>query len=166
MTQIPTSQFPDIVPPQVSVRAAYPGAPADVVEATVAQPIEEQMNGVPGATYFKSTSANDGTYNLTVTFDIGTDPDINTVNVQNRAQLATARLPGSRAPGPGGAQAVGLDPAGRDAVLAERHVRSALPPTTRRSTSSTSLPASTASATRRCSDRSTTACGSGSTPTG
>ncbi len=90
---IPVAQFPDIVPPQVSVTEVYPGASADVVEATVAQPVDSEVNGVDKMLYMKSTSGNDGTYTLTVTFALGTDPDINTVNVQNRAQLATAKLP-------------------------------------------------------------------------
>jgi len=90
---IPIAQFPDIVPPQVSVTASYPGAGADVVEATVAQPIESQMNGVDNMLYMSSTSGSDGSYSLTVTFAVGTDPDINTVNVQNRLALAEPQLP-------------------------------------------------------------------------
>jgi len=93
LTRIPVAQFPDIVPPQVQVSATYPGAAAADVEASVAQPIEARVIGVDKMLYMKSTNANDGTYNLTVSFALGTDPDINTVNVNNRVQTALAELP-------------------------------------------------------------------------
>ena len=90
---IPIAQYPDIVPPQVSVTTSYPGASAAVVEATVAQPIESQVVGVDKMIYMKSVSGNDGSYSLKVSFELGTDPDINTVNVNNRVQVALAKLP-------------------------------------------------------------------------
>jgi len=93
ITAIPIAQFPDIVPPQVTLTANYPGADAEVVETTVAEPIEEQINGVDNAIYYQSATGSDGSYTLNVTFSLGTDPDIDTVNVQNRASLAIPQLP-------------------------------------------------------------------------
>src|SRR5882757_3399386 len=93
LTRIPVAQLPDIVPPQVQVTANYPGASAEVLEATVAQPLEAQIVGVDKMIYMKSTSGNDGSYTLNVSFELGTNPDINTVNVNNRVQTALAQLP-------------------------------------------------------------------------
>ena len=90
---IPVSQYPDVVPPQVSVTTNYPGASAAIVDATIAQPIEAQVVGVDKMIYMKSVSGNDGSYTLTASFELGTDPDINTVNVNNRVQVALSKLP-------------------------------------------------------------------------
>ena len=90
---MPVSQYPDIVPPQVSVTTFYPGASSAVVDATVAQPIEAQVVGVDKMIYMKSTSGDDGSYTLTASFELGTDPDINAVNVNNRVQTALSLLP-------------------------------------------------------------------------
>lgn len=93
LSRIPVAQLPDIVPPEVQVSAVYPGASASVLEATVAQPIESRVVGVDKMIYMKSSSGADGSYNLDVSFALGTDPDINTVNVNNRVQTAMASLP-------------------------------------------------------------------------
>jgi hydrophobe/amphiphile efflux-1 (HAE1) family protein len=93
LTRIPVAQFPDIVPPRVQVIASYPGASAAVIEAAVAQPLEARIVGVDKMIYMKSTSADDGTYGLTVSFAVGTNPDSNTVNVNNRVQNALPQLP-------------------------------------------------------------------------
>ncbi len=90
---MPIAKLPDISPPQVQVRAIYPGASADVVELSVAAPIEAQVNGVDDMLYMSSNSSSDGTMTLEVTFEVGTDPDIAAVNVQNRVALATSQLP-------------------------------------------------------------------------
>ncbi|MEK9285163.1 MULTISPECIES: multidrug efflux RND transporter permease subunit [unclassified Bradyrhizobium] len=93
LMRIPVAQFPDIVPPQVTVTANFPGASAEVVESSVAQPLEAAIVGVDKMLYMKSTSGNDGSYTLTLSFALGSDPDINTVNVNNRVQSALAQLP-------------------------------------------------------------------------
>ncbi len=93
LTRIPVAQFPDIVPPRIDVTATYPGASAAVVEASVAEPIEAQVVGVDKMIYMKSTSGNDGSYHLTVSFAVGSDADIDTVNVNNRVQSVLPQLP-------------------------------------------------------------------------
>src|SRR5712691_2963478 len=93
--RLPIAQYPNIVPPTVQVTTRYPGASAQTVIDTVALPIELQVNGVPGMIYMESTSAYDGTYTLTVSFEIGSDPNMDQVLVQNRVQNAMAQLPQS-----------------------------------------------------------------------
>ena len=93
MTALPVAQFPDIVPPQVTVNATYPGASAQAVEESVAQVIVAQVNGVERMLYMKSTSGGDGSYQLTVSFEVGSNPDLNTVNVTNRVNQGIALLP-------------------------------------------------------------------------
>lgn len=90
---LPISQYPQITLPTVRVSALYPGAAAQVVEQAVAQPIEEQVNGVEGMLYMNSSSAGNGSYSLDITFGLDTDADIAAVQVQNRSAQANARLP-------------------------------------------------------------------------
>ncbi|WP_298963198.1 multidrug efflux RND transporter permease subunit [uncultured Roseibium sp.] len=90
---LPVEQFPNITPPVVNVSATYTGANAEVLEETVAAPIEGQVNGVDDMIYMQSTSNDSGNYSLNVTFNVGTDPDIATVNTQNRVSQATSQLP-------------------------------------------------------------------------
>lgn len=93
ITRIPVAQFPSIVPPQVQVTVTYPGASAKVVEDTVAEPLEEAINGLNDELYMSSVSGNDGSYTLTVSFKVGSNPDVDTVNVTNAVQQATSQLP-------------------------------------------------------------------------
>lgn len=94
MRVLPISQYPQIVPPEVVISASYPGATAETIAATVAAPLEQQINGVERMIYMQSTSTGSGTMNLTVTFEIGTNPDQNAINVNNRVQRALPLLPG------------------------------------------------------------------------
>ena len=90
---LPVEQYPNITPPTVQVTTVYPGADARILSDTVASPIEQEVNGVEGMLYMSSTSASDGTYNLTVTFEVGTNLDMAQVLVQNRVAIAQAKLP-------------------------------------------------------------------------
>jgi len=93
LTTLPIEQYPDITPPMVRVNAQYTGANALNVEQSVATPLEQQINGVENMIYMKSVNSNDGTMTIQVSFEVGTDPDMNTVFTQNRVSAATAKLP-------------------------------------------------------------------------
>lgn len=89
---LPLEEYPSITPPQVIVSATYTGASSDVIESTIAAPVEAQLNGVENMLYMSSSSSN-GSYKLTLYFDVDSDPDMNVINVQNQLQLVTPRLP-------------------------------------------------------------------------
>lgn len=93
MRALPVGQYPEIAPPVVTVTAVYPGASAEVLESTVAAPLEAQINGVEGMLYMSSTSASSGVLQIQVTFEIGTDANRAAINVNNRVKQAEARLP-------------------------------------------------------------------------
>lgn len=93
INSLPITQFPDIVPPSVTVTARYTGANADVMAKTVATPLERAINGVPGMTYMTSVCTNDGMSLTTIYFKVGTDPDVASVNVQNRVTTVLDELP-------------------------------------------------------------------------
>ncbi len=93
MLSLPITQYPEITPPEVRVRARYPGGSSEVIANTIAAPLEEEMNGVEDMIYMSSKSDDAGNYELTVTFAVGTELDIAQVRVQNRIQRATPKLP-------------------------------------------------------------------------
>ena len=93
LSGLPVARFPQITPPTIVVSTVFPGADAATIEQSVAAPIEQQVNGVPHMIYMDSKSANDGSYSLTVTFEVGTDQDIAAVDVQNQVAIAQRQLP-------------------------------------------------------------------------
>ncbi|MFL6769766.1 MAG: efflux RND transporter permease subunit, partial [Sphingomicrobium sp.] len=93
ISKLPIAQYPDVAPPQVNIRASYPGASAQTLQDSVTQILEQQLTGLDGMLYFQSSSSSRGTATINVTFEKGTDPDIAQVQVQNVVQAALSRLP-------------------------------------------------------------------------
>ena len=138
MQRLPIAQFPNIVPPQIIITATYTGADALTIEQSVATPLEQQVNGVDDMLYMQSTNGNDGTMQLTVTFDIDTDPNIDQVNVQNRIDAGAAK-PADRG------HAVRLDDAEIDRPADDGACRCSLPGTRTTRSFSPTTPTSTSS---------------------
>src|SRR6186713_2583411 len=92
MMSLPIGQYPEITPPTVQITGTYVGADAQTVEQTVATPVESQVNGTPGMAYLQTNSTNDGRMTMNVTFNVGTDVDIATLDVQNRVSIASPQL--------------------------------------------------------------------------
>src|SRR3990167_4610590 len=92
-TVLPVAQYPEIAPPTITISASYPGASAETLAKTVAAPIEEQLSGVENMIYFSSSAAADGTVAITATYEVGTDVDKATFQLNSRVQLALPRLP-------------------------------------------------------------------------
>jgi len=90
---LPIAQFPTLAPPQVGITSVYVGASAQTVESAVTTPLEQQINGAEGMKYITSSSSNDGLSQITATFDLGRDPDLASVDIQNRVNTAQGRLP-------------------------------------------------------------------------
>src|SRR5918994_62262 len=93
INRLPIAQYPDVAPPQVNIRASYPGASAQTLQDSVTQILEQQLTGLDGLIYFQSSSSSRGQVTINVTFVKGTDPDIAQVQVQNAVQAAVSRLP-------------------------------------------------------------------------
>ena len=130
---LPISEYPDVVPPSVQVRAMYPGANPKEISETVATPLEEAINGVENMMYMKSVAGSDGVLLMTVTFRPGTDPDAAQVSVQNRVSQALVAIAGSRGPaGRDHAEAVAQLHHGHQSVFAGRHLQFAVPAQLRR----------------------------------
>ena len=98
MSTLPIEQYPNIAPPTVRVSTSYTGADANTIMKSVVQPLEENINGVPGMTYITSTASSSGDVSIQVYFEQGTDPDLAAVNVQNRVSRATSLLPSEQHP--------------------------------------------------------------------
>ena len=94
--RLPVEQYPPIVPPTIQVSTRYPGASASVIAETIGVPIEQAVNGVENSIYMSSTSSSDGSYTLTITFNVGTDLNTSLALVQNQVNTALAQLPGRR----------------------------------------------------------------------
>ena len=125
---LPVAQYPNVVPPTVSVTTRYPGASADTVMNTVALPLEQQVNGVQGMLYMQSTSASDGTYSLIVTFEIGTDLELRAgAGAEPRVRGDGVAAPGGAGAGRDGAAEIDVDSADRYAHLAGRALRQPVP---------------------------------------
>ena len=167
MLALPIAQYPDITPPQITISATYPGASADVVANNVAAPIEQQVNGADNMIYMNSSSSSTGNLTLNVFFEIGTNPELAQVDVQNRVNLALPQLPsvGAGAGRPGAEEVVGVHDGDRDLFARPTATTRPTSPTTRTSTCSMRLSAFPAPTSRASSARPTTRCASGSSPT-